>query len=77
MPHTTNKTLAQAERIMLVSVLLSRQYTGSNQTRERSFQAACACYFTIWFNSPLAYFAAIFSSETGLILSAIPSQPNA
>ena len=41
MPHTTNKTLAQAERIMLVSVLLSSQYTGSNQTRERSFQAAC------------------------------------
>ena len=27
---------------MLVSVLLSSQYTGSNQTRERSFQAACA-----------------------------------
>ena len=42
MPHTTNKTLAQAERIMLVSVLLSSQYTGSNQTRERSFQADCA-----------------------------------
>ena len=41
MPHTTNKTLAQAERIMLVCVLLSNQYTGSNQTRERSFQAAC------------------------------------
>ena len=42
MPHTTNKTLAQAERIMLVSVLLSDQYSGSSQTRERSFQAACA-----------------------------------
>ena len=41
MPHTANKTLAQAERIMLVSVLLSSQYSGSNQTRERSFQAAC------------------------------------
>ncbi len=41
MPHTTNKTLAQAERIMLVCVLLPNQYTGSNQTRERSFQAAC------------------------------------
>ncbi|WP_032137896.1 GTPase HflX [Kingella negevensis] len=38
----TNKTLEHAERIMLVSVMLSDSYTGANETRERAFQAACA-----------------------------------
>ncbi|XXQ67579.1 GTPase HflX [Neisseriaceae bacterium B1] len=38
----TDKTLEHAERIMLVSVLLSDSYTGSNEMRERQFQAACA-----------------------------------
>lgn len=37
----TNKTLAQTERIMLVSVMLSDAYTGSNESREQRFQAAC------------------------------------
>ncbi|MCG7657484.1 GTPase HflX [Wielerella bovis] len=38
----TDKSLEHAERIMLVSVLLSDSYTGSNESRERQFQAACA-----------------------------------
>lgn len=38
----TDKTLEHAERIMLVSVMLSDNYTGANETRERAFQAACA-----------------------------------
>ncbi|MDK4684919.1 GTPase HflX [Kingella negevensis] len=38
----TNKTPEHAERIMLVSVMLSDSYTGANETRERVFQAACA-----------------------------------
>lgn len=38
----TDKTLEHAERIMLVSVMLSDSYTGANETRERAFQAACA-----------------------------------
>lgn len=37
----TDKTLEQAERIMLVSVMLSDSYTGANETREHTFQAAC------------------------------------
>lgn len=37
----TDKTLEHAERIMLVSVMLSDSYTGANETRERAFQAAC------------------------------------
>ena len=36
-----DKTLTPAERIMLVSVMLPEQYSGSNETRERAFQAAC------------------------------------
>ncbi|QMT32052.1 GTPase HflX [Alysiella filiformis] len=38
----TDKSLEHAERIMLVSVLLSDTYSGSNESRERQFQAACA-----------------------------------
>lgn len=38
----TDKSLEHAERIMLVSVMLSDSYTGANETRERAFQAACA-----------------------------------
>ncbi|ULJ59645.1 GTPase HflX [Wielerella bovis] len=38
----TDKSLEHAERIMLVSVLLSDSYTGSNESRERQFKAACA-----------------------------------
>lgn len=38
----TDKSLEHTERIMLVSVMLSQAYTGSNETRERVFQAACA-----------------------------------
>lgn len=37
-----DKTLQAAERIMLVSVMLAEDYSGSNETRERDFQAACA-----------------------------------
>lgn len=37
----TNKTLDQAERIMLVAVMLPEQFSGSNEVRERQFQAAC------------------------------------
>ena len=33
-------------------------------------------YFTIWASAPDLYFSAILSSETGLILPAMPSQPN-
>ncbi|ULJ68653.1 GTPase HflX [Wielerella bovis] len=38
----TDKSLEYAERIMLVSVLLTDSYTGSNESRERQFKAACA-----------------------------------
>ncbi|ULJ61874.1 GTPase HflX [Wielerella bovis] len=38
----TDKSLEHAERIMLVSVLLSDSYTGSNESRERQFKTACA-----------------------------------
>lgn len=38
----TDKSLEHAERIMLVSVMLSDSYTGANETRERAFQASCA-----------------------------------
>lgn len=38
----TDKSLEHAERIMLVSVMLSDSYTGTSEIRERTFQAACA-----------------------------------
>ncbi|MDK4586085.1 GTPase HflX [Kingella kingae] len=37
----TDKTLEHAERIMLVSVMLSSSYTGTNELREQQFKAAC------------------------------------
>ncbi|EGK08393.1 GTPase HflX [Kingella kingae] len=37
----TDKTLEHAERIMLVSVILSSSYTGTNELREQQFKAAC------------------------------------
>lgn len=38
----TDKTLEHAERIMLVSVMLSDSFAGSSESRERAFQAACS-----------------------------------
>ncbi|MDO4434141.1 MAG: GTPase HflX [Alysiella sp.] len=38
----TDKTLEHAERIMLVSVMLPENFSGSNESRERAFRAACA-----------------------------------
>ena len=37
----TDKSLEHAERIMLVSVMLPENYSGANEIRERTFQAAC------------------------------------
>ena len=37
----TDKTLEHAERIMLVSAHFADSHTGSSETRERAFQAAC------------------------------------
>ena len=37
----TDKTLEHAERIMLVSTHFADSHTGSSETRERAFQAAC------------------------------------
>lgn len=37
-----DKSLAQPERVMLVGVMLSADYSGANETRERDFEAAVA-----------------------------------
>ena len=37
-----DKTLEKPERVMLVGVMLSADYAGANETRERAFQAAQA-----------------------------------
>ena len=37
-----DKTLEKPERVMLVGVMLSADYAGANETRERAFQAALA-----------------------------------
>ena len=37
-----DKSLSKPERVMLVGVMLSADYSGANETRERSFQAALA-----------------------------------
>lgn len=45
MSHTfthPEKSLTPTERIMLVGVMLSEQYSGNNETRERTFQAQLA-----------------------------------
>lgn len=38
----TDKNLIPSERIMLVSVMLSQDYTGANALREQRFRVACA-----------------------------------
>lgn len=38
----TDKTLQHAERIMLVDVMLTERFSGSNESRERAFAAATA-----------------------------------
>ena len=39
---SVDKTLEKPERVMLVGVMLSADYAGANETRERAFQAALA-----------------------------------